>query len=89
MDSTSTCNTKLLGKGTNRKYKKQAKSILFIKSNQIHSNEKLTAKELYLILLRQETATPTLPKYFESMFRDLTLQWKLMIIKLTIKYLLH
>ena len=47
-----------------------------IKSNQIYSFEKLTAKELYLISLRHETATPTSQKYFESMCRDPTLQWK-------------
>ena len=48
----------------------------FIKSNQIHSFEKLTAKELYLMSSQQETTTPTSQKYFESMFQDLTLQWK-------------
>ena len=47
-----------------------------LKSNQIHSFEKLTAKELYLISLQHKTTTPTSQKYFESMFRDLTLQWK-------------
>ena len=47
-----------------------------VKSNQIHSVEKLTSKELYSISLQHETATPTSEKYFESMFRDLTLQWK-------------
>ena len=47
-----------------------------IKSNQIYSFEKLTAKELYLTSLRHETATPTSQKYFESMCRDPTLQWK-------------
>ena len=47
-----------------------------IKSNQIHSVENLTAKQLYLISLQHETATPTSQKYFESTFRDLTLQWK-------------
>ena len=45
------------------------------KSNQ-HCFEKLTAKELYLISLQHETATLTSQKYFESMFRDMTLQWK-------------
>ena len=47
-----------------------------IKSNQIHSFEKLTAKELYLISLQHKTTTPTSQKYFDSMFRDLTLQCK-------------
>ena len=47
-----------------------------IKSNQIYYFEKLTVKELYLISLQHETTTPTSQKYFESMFRDLTLQWK-------------
>ena len=37
---------------------------------------KLTTKELYLISLQHETTTPTSQKYFESKFRDLTLQWK-------------
>ena len=80
MDSTSTCNTKPLEKETYRKYNKQPKSILFdhhlIISNQIHSFENLTAKELYLISLQQKITTPTSQKYFVSMFRDLTLQWK-------------
>ena len=39
-----------------------------IKINQIHSFEKLIAKELYLISLQYETTTPTSQKYFESMF---------------------
>ena len=47
-----------------------------IKINQIHSVEKLTAKELCLISLQHETATETSQKYFESMFRHVTLQWK-------------
>ena len=47
-----------------------------IKSNQIYSFEKLTAKGLYMISLQHETTTPTSQKYFESIFRDLTLQWK-------------
>ena len=47
-----------------------------IKSNQIYPFEKLTAKELYLISFQHETTTPTSQKYFESMVRDLTLQWK-------------
>ena len=48
----------------------------FIKSNQIHSFEKLTANELYLISLQYEVTAPTLQKYFESNIQDLTLQWK-------------
>ena len=79
MDSTSTCNTKLLEKDTYRKYYKQPKSYLnyhHVKSNQIHSFEKLIVKELYLISLQHRTATPTSQKYFKSMLRDLTLQWK-------------
>ena len=47
-----------------------------IKSNQIYSFEKLTTKELYVISLQHETTTQTSQKYLESMFRDLTLQWK-------------
>ena len=47
-----------------------------IKTNQICSFEKLTAKELYLISLPHETTTPTSQKYFESMFQDLTFPWK-------------
>ena len=47
-----------------------------IKNNQIHCFEKLTAKEFYLISLQHEIATPTSQKYFESMFRNVTLQWK-------------
>ena len=80
MDSTSACNTKPLEKDTYRKYsKRQNLSYLnyhLMKSNQIHSVEKLTAKELYLISLQHETATPTSQKYFESIFQDVTLQRK-------------
>ena len=47
-----------------------------IKNNQIYSFEKLNAKELYMISLQHEAITPTSQKYFERMFRDLTLQWK-------------
>ena len=47
-----------------------------MQSNQIYSFEKLIAKELSLMLLQHETTTPTSQKYFESIFRDLTLQWK-------------
>ena len=47
-----------------------------MKSNQIHSVEKVTAKELYLILLQYETTTQTSQNYFESTFKELTLQWK-------------
>ena len=44
-----------------------------IKSNPIHSVEKLTTKELCLISLQHETAAPTSQKYFETMFQDLAL----------------
>lgn len=44
------------------------------KSNQIHSAEKLTTKELCLTLFQHETTTPVSQKYFETMFQDLTLQ---------------
>ena len=47
-----------------------------MKSNQINSVEKLTTKELYLILLQHETTTPTSQKYFESTVKELTFQWK-------------
>ena len=77
MDSTSTCNTKLLKKVICRKYNSQNLSYLnhhLIKSNQIHSVKKLTMKKLYLISLQHKAATSeTLKKYFESMFRDLAL----------------
>ena len=80
MDSTSTCNTKLLGKDAYRKYNKQPKSKLLnhhlMKSNQINSVEKLTTKELYLISLQHETTTSTSQKYFESTVNELTFQWK-------------
>ena len=47
-----------------------------IKSYHIYYIEKLTMKELYLISPQHETTTPISQKCFESMFRDLTLQWK-------------
>ena len=64
-----------------RRYNKQPKFILFknhhlIKSNQIHFVEILTAKELYLISVQHEMTTPTSKKYFDSIFKDLTSQWK-------------
>ena len=80
MDSTSTCNIKQLEKDTYSIYNKQPKSykkyVNLIKSNQIDSVKKLITKELYLILLRHKATKPTSQKYFESMFRDLSLQWK-------------
>ena len=80
MDSTSTCNIKQLEKDTYSIYNKQPKSykkyVNLIKSNQIDSVKKLITKELYLILLRHEATKPTSQKYFESMFWDLSLQWK-------------
>ena len=80
MDSTSACNIKQLEKDTYSIYNKQPKSykkhINLIKSNQIDSVKKLITKELYLILLRHEATKPTSQKYFESMFWDLSLQWK-------------
>ena len=62
------------GKGNLQKIKLNTHHL--IKSNQINSFENLTAKELYLISLQHETTKPTSQKYFESKFRDLTLQWK-------------
>ena len=80
MDSTSTCNTnhweKKLTENTASNQNLSYLNHHLIKSNQIHSVENLTAKQLYLISLQHETATPTSQKHFESMFRDLTLQWK-------------
>ena len=56
MDSTGTCNTKLLE--NDRKYNSQ--NLSYLNHN----------------LIQRKTPTPTSPKYFESLFRDLTLQWK-------------
>ena len=78
MDSTSTCNTRKR-KLTENKINSQNISYLnhhLITINQIYSFEKLTAKELYLMSFQHETNTPTSQRYFESKFRDLTLQWK-------------
>ena len=58
MDSTSTCNTKLLEKDTQNLTNSQNLSYLnhqLIKSNQIHSAEKLSAKELDFISFLHET----------------------------------
>ena len=81
MVSTSTCNTKPLEKKQLTENTTNSQNLCYlnhhlIKSNQMHSFEKLTMKELYLISLQHEIATPTSQKYFEIMFRDLTLQWK-------------
>ena len=65
MDSTSTCNTKPLEKDTENTTNSQNLYYLnnhFIKSNQLHSIGKLTAKKFYLIRLQHETATPASQK---------------------------
>ena len=78
MYSISTCNTnywkKTLTENTTNGQNLSYLNHYLIKSNQIHSVEKLIAKELYLISLKNEIATPTSQKYFHSLFRDLTLQ---------------
>ena len=80
MDSSSTCNTKLLKKTiTEKTTKSQNLSHLnhhLIKSNQLHTVGKLNTKKLYLISLQHETTTSTSHKHFESMFQNLTLWWK-------------
>ena len=79
MDLASTCQT--AGKRHLQKIQQTAIKPSYlnhhlIKSNQIHSVKKQTAKKLYLILLQHKKTIPTSQKYFECMFKDLSLQWK-------------
>ena len=43
-------------------------NLHLMKSNQVHSVKKLTAKDLHFISLQHETTTPTSQNYFEIMF---------------------
>ena len=51
-----------------------------IKNNLLLSFEKLTSKELYSILIPKKTSMPTSQQYFNSLFSDSNLHWKLMYL---------
>ena len=47
-----------------------------IKNNQIYSNEKLKANELYSLSILLGNTVPTSQKYFEDFFPNLSFMWK-------------
>ena len=51
-----------------------------IKNNLLLSLEKLTSKELYSILISKKTSIPTSQQYFNSLFPDSNLDWKLIYL---------
>ena len=63
------------------KDKGNAKSLVIfdhhiVRNSQIHSPNKLTSKELYLILVKANTVKPTAQNYFENLFETSQLKWK-------------
>ena len=63
------------------KDKRNAKSLVIfdhhiVRNSQIHSLNKLTSKELYLILVKANTVKPTAQNYFENLFETSQLKWK-------------
>ena len=51
-----------------------------IKKSQICSLNKLTSKELYLILVNANTVKPTVKDYFENLFQSSQFNWKKMFL---------
>ena len=49
-----------------------------VRNSQIHSLNKLTSKELYLILVEANTVKPTAQDYFENLFETSQFNWKKM-----------
>ena len=47
-----------------------------VRNSQIHSLNKVTSKELYLILVVANTVKPTAQDYFENLFETSRLNWK-------------
>ena len=47
-----------------------------LRNSQIHSLNKLTSKELYLILVEANTVKPTAQYYFENIFEISQFKWK-------------
>ena len=58
----------------------QKKSVIFdhhiVRKSQICSLNKLTSKELYLILVDANTVKPTAQDYFENLFESSDFNWK-------------
>ena len=47
-----------------------------VRNSQIHSLNKLTSKQLYLILVEANTVKPTAQDYFENLFETSQFNWK-------------
>ena len=63
------------------KDKGNAKSLVIfdhhiVRNSQIHSLNKLTSKQLYLILVEANTVKPTAQDYFENLFETSQFKWK-------------
>ena len=63
------------------KDKRNAKSLVIfdhhiVRNSQIHSLNKLTSKQLYLILVEANTVKPTAQDYFENLFETSQFNWK-------------
>ena len=48
----------------------------FVKNCQIYNLNKLTSKELYLILVEANTVKPTVQNYFENLFETSQFNWQ-------------
>ena len=63
------------------KDKGNAKSLVIfdhhiVRNSQIHSLNKPTSKELYLILVEANTVKPTVQNYFENLFETSQFNWQ-------------
>ena len=63
------------------KDKGNAKSLVIfdhhiVRNSQIHSLNKPTSKELYLILVEANTVKPTAQDYFKNLFETSQFNWK-------------
>ena len=63
------------------KDKRNAKSLVIfdhhiVRNSQIHSLNKPTSKELYLILVEANTVKPTAQDYFKNLFETSQFNWK-------------
>ena len=64
-----------------RKDKRNAKNLVIfdhhtVKKSQICNLNKLTSKELYLILVNTNTGKPKTEDYFENLFKSSDFNWK-------------
>ena len=58
------------------KDKRNAKSSVIVRNSQIHSLNKFTSKELYLILVETNIAKPATQNYFDNLFETSQFNWK-------------